>query len=599
MRAAGLRVLLSVVAAWCLGGGADALPDAWILLPVAAIANSTLIAPYDCHTTYTDAACAGHGDCYLLLDSADPASQPYMQAADRPPLPVNSSNLDQTGIDAAIPLPTAVCLCHSGYTGRADYIDHDARDGDSCAVSRATVRGLAATGCVLFSILGIIALFRLCGWYAWHHSKMTAIAAFHARPPTPKRGKVDVVVASTAVSPTDASTSTVVVSPLLVSVQPMSGVRPLDRMGTVRAVVHPASHVRTASTVSSASEAIDEKRRRRTRLLRHIQHESFVHPACALALSLCSLAYFILRLTTTLTIGDSYIMSAIIYVQHVPYIAASCLGVAGTLQLAASIAKLKLFKGADAVAIAKKCLIGLCLYQSVSWLGVFLLAHHHLGLDQQLAMQLFLLLCLSPDFLLGPITVLAVLRINRALLSNLESLSVEQQQQRRSVHDKMRKMTITIAALTLANSVTCLWLVADSRGRQAGLPYYAFVWHYSVFVLITVRLLVRRPPRPMAAVCPMPQHGSVVTGGAKSYSSSVNVTPASSRRASQREKKSMGGLHLSAGSTQPPHSSSRRPKLVETNESAGESGSVSEVDHGEQAPAQHSESSSQSVVSEG
>ena len=226
--------------------------------------------------------------------------------------------------------------------------------------------------------------------------------------------KVEVIspsVSARQVSPPQpAAADAPLISSAAVPTQSAETVAPLSRGSAIRAAPLPSS------------EKVELVRRKQNRLLRHLQHESFLHPAASLSLSLLSLAYFILRLTTDLTIGDSYRMSAIVYWQHVPYIVASCLGVAGTLQLAASIAKLKLYNGWDGIAVTKKCLIGLCLYQSIAWIALFFLVHHFEE-RQQVGVQLFVLLCVCPDFLLGPITVLAVRRISYALLTNLDSLS--------------------------------------------------------------------------------------------------------------------------------------------------------------------------------
>ena len=571
------------------------MPNTWILLPVLAITNTSLTAGYDCHPTYTAAPCAGHGDCYLLLDSADHRSQPYIQASTQPPLPVNASTLDSDGIDTDSSLPAAVCLCHDGYTGRADYVSHDADDGDCCAVYQPTINALAATGCALFSFLSFLALVRLYGWYAWHRSSVLAAAALGARPPTPKPGvKVEVIspsVSARQVSPPQpAAADAPLISSAAVPTQSAETVAPLSRGSAIRAAPLPSS------------EKVELVRRKQNRLLRHLQHESFLHPAASLSLSLLSLAYFILRLTTDLTIGDSYRMSAIVYWQHVPYIVASCLGVAGTLQLAASIAKLKLYNGWDGIAVTKKCLIGLCLYQSIAWIALFFLVHHFEE-RQQVGVQLFVLLCVCPDFLLGPITVLAVRRISYALLTNLDSLSAEQQQQRRAVHTKLRRMATIVAVLTLANSITCLWLTADSRSRQSGLPYYTLVWHYSLFVLIAIRLLLVQPPRPIAAVCPLPRPGGGATlgGNAPSHNSS-GATPASSRPVSHVRHKSMGALRASAGGTSVPYGGfARGPRLVGAGVAGGGGGgceSVTEVQHGEEPHKQDSHST-ESTSSEG
>ena len=579
MRAAGFRVLLGLLLAWSSASPVRALPSSWILLPIPAIVDTNLTAGYDCQPTYTAAPCAGNGDCYLLLDSDSAASDPFLQSATVPPIPVNLSTLAH--IHGNIALPAAVCLCYDGYTGRGDYVDHDANDGDSCAVYQPIINSLAASGCALFSLLILLALVRLRGWYVWHRSTVLAAAALTAHPPSPKSPplKLDALLSPSA---SHASPAALVTSPISSQAQQTDAVRSQSRASTL------------------ISTHVDLESRRRTRLVRHLKHESFIYPSLALALSIGSLTYCVLRLTTSLSIGNSYAMSAVIYLQHIPYIAASCLGMAGTVQLATSVAKLK--SGVD-IAVVKKCLLGLCAYQFVAWLALFFLLHHFGG-HQQLVVQLFLLLCLCPDFLLGPITVLAVRRINRALLTNLDSLSAMQQQQRRLAHQKVMRMAASVAILTLGNSVVCLWLTADSQSRQTGLPYYAFVWHYSVFVLIGVRLAEVQPPRPISAVCPLPARvggggGGIAAGEVKSSDSSRGGTSSSSRPNSSAQLKSerIAALRMIPGN-QPPHGSLRLPKLVVVTASSRSVESAAGVQSSELLPVQQA-SPAESVPSGG
>ena len=563
MNAGVLRLLLTGLILRWLASGIHALPATWILLPILSVSNTSLVAGYDCQPTYTSAPCAGHGDCYLLLESTDPASDLYVQSATQSPIAVNTSMLDLAKLGSNTLLPAAVCLCHDGYTGNVDYVDHHALDGDSCAVYQPTLNKLAAVGCALFSLLLLLALVRLYGWHAWHRSTIILTAAFGVLP------------GSSQATPLE--TARVLPPSEQAGLQPPLGAAVVSIQQAGRRV-----GARNAGGLLSEGHA-DLGRRTRSRFFRHLLHESFVYPACTVAMSICSLLYFVLRIATPLTIGDSWVMSATIYVQHVSYNVASCLGVYSTLQLAAGVARLKRVNGVDIVVITQRCLIGLCLYQTMSWtVAAFLLlpaVAHHI----QLAVQLFLLFCFFPDFLLGPITVLVVRRITHALSTNLNTLPAQQQQQRRLVQLKLTRTAIVVTILTAGNSSVCLWLVADGRLRQSVLPYYAFVWHYSVFTLFCIRMLYVKPPRPIATVYPVThpvhhkQHGSAKNSHKSSGAATAeSATPCTSWQPGHVRQKSLGGLHSTSshGSSSSGQIavSSRQQKAVEMSASVGAGG---------------------------
>ena len=195
-------------------------------------------------------------------------------------------------------------------------------------------------------------------------------------------------------------------------------------------------------------------------------------------------------------------------------------------------------------------------------------------------MQLFLLLCVCPDFLLGPITVLAVRHINRALLTQLGSLSPEQQYRRRAVRDTMVQKTMIEGGLTLANGATCLWLTCDVQARQTGLPYYAFIWHYGVFALICLRLASVRAPHPISIVCPLPVRGGAANADdVQTLSLSVSSPSAGHSRQNNAET----ALHTSYVGVKKLRGGVRLPKLIGARSSLSPIESVTTVEPDEQS----------------
>ena len=176
---------------------AGALPASYVLLPVSSFAsNTSLVVSYNCAPVHAATPCSGHGECYLLLDSAAAASLPYLHASTSAPIAVASSSLDTYNINSDTPLPAAVCICDSGWTGRGDYISHYAMDGDSCGISRAAIKSLNILALVLFILLLLLAIHRLYSGPSGmpqppHSTKAPPQSAQHhsttARPTTPCR----------------------------------------------------------------------------------------------------------------------------------------------------------------------------------------------------------------------------------------------------------------------------------------------------------------------------------------------------------------------------------------------------------------------------
>ena len=228
--------------------------------------------------------------------------------------------------------------------------------------------------------------------------------------------------------------------------------------------------------------------------MKNLRHICFVHPFCSLIAGSCSLAYFIMRLTTTNVIGNSYAMSALMYFQHQPFCVAISLGAANNLSMAAAFTRTA--TGAtglsETIRAAKRYMFGLCVYGVLGWAVVWFFPAYH---DSQQELAIFVLLFgYFPDLLIGPISVLSNYRVTAALVRNLEHLPQQQQEERRKAYKKLRSFAYVITVVVGFNGLCCLIFACSSTLRQTGAPLYALAWHLTIFFILLVRLLLLKPP---------------------------------------------------------------------------------------------------------
>ena len=501
-----------------------------VLLPLAAFTgnNTALVSAYACAPSYASTPCSGHGGCYLLLDSAANTSQPFIQAATVQPTLVSGSSLDTDGIDGSTPLPAAVCVCDSGWTGRGDFINHSALDGDSCHVQQSAVVAQCVTGVVMMSLLLVLATYRLTRWYAWHAAcaasaggaAATSGVETQASSGHPSHSSEDEAEGRVAditsqhivgplspqhpLSPHYDSSALSEAAPIASSVtdrQATSNQHTLSPNFTVRQTPH--SKPRTTQSSPGAGTRVlhspQPQPQREGVLLKHMKHISFVHPFCSLVVGGCVLSYFVLRLTTDHVVGNSYLLSALLYVQYQPFVVAVSLGTYNNLQMAATFTRTT--TGATglstAIRAAKRYLLCLCFYSLFGCQLLWFIPAY--PARQQLLSVLVLLFGFLPVLLIGPISVITTQRVTAALLRHMESLSAEQQQQRRTAYKKLRTFSLIITAIVGLDAAFCLLFACDAALRQAGMPLFALGWHLSMCLILLVRLLLLRTPARAAA----------------------------------------------------------------------------------------------------
>ena len=531
----GALLLLALLALAARQAAAAHLPDSYVLLPITAFTNniSTLIAAYTCNPIYASTPCSGHGSCHLLLDSTANISQPFIQAATVQPVFVSQSSLDTSGMNGATTVPAAVCVCDSGWTGRGDFINHYALDGDSCHVQQSIVTGLCVVGVGQISFLVFLALYRLLRWYAWHTAclsapssvQVVAVDTLLSDRPSRSSDVVDVHKASDTtgraaqrptVSVNDTSTASQASpsTPTTVSstAHQTPATLPLSPPNlSTRLSPNPKARI----TLPAPPVVYTTAAQRRALWLRNLQHITFVHPFCSLIVGCCILAYFVLRLTSTLTIGHSYTMSVLIYVQHQPFCVAISIGTANNLKMAATFTRTA--TGATGLSTviraAKRYLLWLCVYGFFGWLLLWFMPAF--PDSQQTLAVLVLIFCFLPDLLIGPISVWATRRVTAALVRHLDILSAEQQAERRTASKKLRSFSYMITGLVAANGMFCLLFACSAVLRQSGLPLFTLVWHMTIFLVLVFRLLLLRSPvRTGAGAAAVVHPASPVAAGA-------------------------------------------------------------------------------------
>lgn len=510
-----LLVLTSTAAA------TSRLPPSFVLLPLSSFVNFSLIAPYNCDPVLSFHSCNGRGDCHLLLDSNAAYAQPFLNASTTQPTPACDTSLETKNIDSTTPLPAAVCLCHAGYTGRGDYINHYAMDGDSCGVYVPAVVALSSLGIVTFTLVLLLALHRLYRWSLWHAASTADTAhvagGTHSSEVDSFQSSEDNITHNNtggseananlpAPSPATQNRSTsraadnTPLSPVLnarspsfhtdTPTAPPRIVRGHHRSPTIGG--HIRLHARPATADNSAI-IVKTKARKRQLLYRHLNHITFLHPLLSIAVSLISIVYFVVRISTDWTLGSSYVMSVLVYLQSVPFMLACSLAVLNTLRAASAITRTQTgVKGLSNVnRAAKRCLLGLCVYAAIVCV-LFILVRAD-NADQQLMAQLSLCLCYTPISVLGLVSVVATRRITNSLVQHLDLLSSQQQQDRLDVCRKLRRQSHILAFLLIGNTVISFILALQPTIRQVGVPYFALLTHSSTAVILAIRLLLLRP----------------------------------------------------------------------------------------------------------
>ena len=476
-----------------------AFPPSLLLLPLDSFSNTSLVAPYHCNPTYATQPCSGHGDCLLLFDAALPSSARFLNASSAYPTPASSlprGSLDPADFGSFDMLPAAVCACHQHWTGKGDYINHLALDGDSCGVSQQVVLGVSATLFVMFVPLLLLSIHRLYRWLAWLDSFVrlsTRIA-----PLSPHRGSTH-------------SQAT-------------------------------ASEKRPRASMSSPSPKPSPTVRKGRRPLLHALHAhstdiTLVHPFCSLVNALCLLAFLALRIWTDWTIGTSWVMAVLMYAQHIPSHIAVCANTMTRLRLASALAgsRSTIASFRTLLQYTKWISIGVCLYAMGAWTLV-LVVHGKQGSDQQLYAMLVLFVAFTSDFCMAAVVMVVATRyISRALTLQLERLSAEQCNQRLALAAKMRTHATAIAVVFVL-VVAAMVLVSFPAQRQAGIPYFALLRLFITIVQLIERFRLIQPPKQHTTVAPptqpqpaeprSPRALSVVVLATKPTAALTNDTPA-------------------------------------------------------------------------
>ena len=534
---------------------AGSLPNSFVLLPLSSFAiNATLVTNFSCSPSYASAPCSGHGACFLLLNAADNTSQPLLNVSSARPLPAASSALDTYGIDNSTRLPAAVCVCDSGWTGRGDYLSHGALDGDSCGIDQTAVDALCAVGIVLFTVLLLLALHRLSGWLRWYrHSADGDVAAI----------LLSQISSDAAPEPTKSHrsrTNNGVVAASPIAVSPRGGaVAPLTGTGTgspfhynTGKVKSPTAGRLTATHRAGGSGLDGGPPTSRAAAYRKagggsggsrwaaFGHISFVHPLCSILFALSTAVFFLLRLTTHMRLGDSYVMSALAYASQNAYYVGVCVATYHTLRLAASITRTQTGAGGLSAVIrrVRVAIVALVGYSLVAWLLMFLLPSFQHA--QQTTSVLVLTVLHLPVWAIAVLSLTATRRITATLVQHIDKLSAQQREARMAVYRKLRSQSNTVLVMVTLNVAVCLVLASSSFLRQSGQPYMHLFTQYFCWLTLSVRLLLIQPPGGAAATVAPHSPPAALSADAKAQRSPSHNSPPAAPGQSRQLKAAAG-----------------------------------------------------------
>ena len=493
------------------GGAAGHLPASLVVLPRSSITDSALLLEYTCAPTYSSSPCSGHGDCYVLLDSTVEASKALLNCSTTQPVSASSSALDTHGIDSSTSLPAAACLCHSGYTGRGDYIHHYALDGDSCGISEHATAGLSITGVVLFAMIFALALDRLSRWFAWYRRLAQNGAAASM---LSSQLSSDCEVMLSQVRPQSGTTNGVAANPNRIT-SPRAAPFSASATGSAfqsdctdraaRGAMNTAGEIPNGATAISLPFNHKRSHPDRGSASRRAAfgHLSFSHPLCSSVVATTTMTFYILRLTTSLTLGESIIMSMLCYTAYQGYFIGSCIATYHTLRLAATITRTHTGAGGLSAVMRR---VRVCMYSLVScsaivWLLLFALPCLPQA-TQQTTSILVLTVLYAPVWALGIVSATATRRITSALVLNLDQLSPLQREARVAICTKLRSQQKAVVVMVLINISVCCMLLSSDWLRQAGLPYFQLFSQYFCLLTLSMRLSLIQPPGRPAPVAP-------------------------------------------------------------------------------------------------
>ena len=534
MRSLRLLPLLLVIVQLAVAARCGTLPPTAALLPIASFGldNAPFIAVYNCNPTYTAAPCSGHGDCYLLLDTAANASLPFLNASTALPIPTTHSALDTYGIDSST-LPVAVCVCDGGWSGRGQFMNHLAVDGDSCHINRRAVTGVCITLILLYFMIFCVAINRLVWWVTVDSSGADAVQP-PANPAAVLIAPVAVVTSQFSAVENSRVVSAQHASPSLPHVSMMH--RQQSTASQTDAVTSPTSAAAAARTLSPAnarSLATAQFRRqladqlsprarslhadalfrdakpgnsKRARLWRKVSHINFLIPLSASLLSMVAIVLFGLQASFDWTIGTSLLCSALMYVIQVLFYIASCLGAYSTQKLAASITRRQpaAVVGVSLATLLKRQRFSFRVHavlHAVLWLIVFRWPSSNSSLQQSAAIY-FLFALHAPLWSLSLQSMYGSWRIITVLRNNLELLAEAQREMRLTLSAKLRSQASMLGVFVTATVVLSVVLACSGSLRQTGVPFYSYGIFFVFCNSLTMRLVLLRPKSPPAPAAP-------------------------------------------------------------------------------------------------
>ena len=511
-----MAVLLLFVLLTTAGlAAAGSLPATFVVLPLSSFADATLVSAYSCSPTYSSSPCSGHGSCYLLLDSAANTSQQLLNQSTAQPTPVDSSAFDTHGIDSTTPLPAAVCICDSGWAGRGDYLSHHALDGDSCDINEHVTNALCSVGIFFFALLILLALHRLSRWLSWYRqcadgetaaALASQLSSDDADEQTKSRGQRSRT--KEAVNNGVVTTQPVVVSPRGANAPVAAAFNYTNHtnttnnkpwvaggraMGTNRA----SGGGGTRGTATNRQLALNKKQNGGGgggTLWAAMAHISFCHPLLSIIFAITIGVFFLLRITTGLVLGESYVMSALFYVGNNAYFIGICVATYHMLRLAATITRTQTGAGGLSAVMRRVrfCMRTLVAYNLVAWLLVFALPSVQQA--QQITSILILTALHLPVWSVAILSLTATRRITAALILNIDKLSAQQREARLTVCRKLRSQANVVTVMVTLDAAMCLMLVVSAAVRQAGMPYFHLLSQYFCWLTLFIRLLLIQPP---------------------------------------------------------------------------------------------------------
>ena len=467
---------------------ASAVPASWALLPVSSLAASYQ-QQYNCdiHTSPAPPPCNAHGTCLLLLDLAANDSLAILNSSTIASEPLSQWPLDQPDLADLSP-PLTLCSCDADWTGRSMFLNRHATDHNTCVISLNAITGLNIFALVVSVWGGLLGCARLLEWGQAVRAKL----AKHRRNQTQHHP----TFAESAQSPTTRTTLAVQQAqhPSALRQQQQQQVGSPTSASSHDTTSHNGGTATSQSSSNSSSSTFTLARSTVAFWLRSLHDAAFYVPAAIVCFFLSCLAAFPQLLADRRTVlGQAPSVDFFEVLASSMFAVIVCVSVHGILRLSGKVSKMDARDQAMMRSINERLRVA-CVVSAVVSIAViqltFVMSVHPELIDPLITTVM--LARSAPYWVLAGVYIKYTGEVCRTLLHGIDTLSEQQQLDRKDVMGKLQLSRYVFASVAYFHCVTVLilafWPIAHSY-----IPYGFYLEWGSCAAISIARLNLLRP----------------------------------------------------------------------------------------------------------